>query len=103
MPITQKRVLAKSTKLSLCLLSLTSAAFYGLVLFAAVVEFTSVALIVVLSVVEFPVEISGGLKGGSSTEGIDGFGGNVFLSGVTATASDPGAVVVLVKLIARIC
>ena len=45
--------------------------------------------------------ISGGSKGGTS--GTDGFGGSVLISGVTATASEPGAVVVLVKLIGRIC
>ena len=37
-----------------------------------------------------------------NTSGIDGFGGNVLISGETTTASDPGAVVVLVKLIGRI-
>jgi hypothetical protein len=40
--------------------------------------------------------------GSGSTTGIEGLGGRVLIDGVTVTASEPGAVVVLVKLMGRI-
>ena len=62
----------------------------------------SVDFTVVLSVESAYVTTVGVLTTGSGyTTGIDGLGGRVLIDGVTVTASEPGAVVVLVKLMGR--